>query len=407
MTVIASGVDEWGTPLAGSPDSIAAWKRAWRQFLVFTGDPFDTLEPAVETDDDFVLGPLFIATYLILGASQPDAAAVQRATMQARERLGSSGREAGHVEALDHLVTGDFGAAAAAWDRVAHAARDFPAVRFAHDVYLHVGDADGRLRSSRRASELWPFDEPGGSYVAGQYAFALEEAGEYQQAERVGRAAMDADPDDLWARHALAHVYESTDDQAAAIELLEGSLDRWSRQDALATHMWWHLALRYLAAGAVGGVLDVYDRTVEGATTPFRLGDVTSLLWRLELAGHDVGDRWDRVADRWAALDEHHTCAFIDLHAAMAFARRPDHPAVPGWLAGVAAAGVGEDSANAAVLRDVGRPLVEAFVSFGAGDRASCRATIDSVTGHTHRIGGSVVQRDVVTLTHRAAGGDT
>ena len=401
----AVDTDEWGTPLAGSPDSVAAWDRAWRQFLVFTGDPFDTLGPAVDTDDEFVLGPVFMATYLVLGASRLDSPAVRVAAARASDRLGSADREAGHVEALGHLVGGDFSTAAAVWDRVAHDARDFAAVRFAHDVYLHVGDAEGRLRSSRRATELWPFDEQGGTYVAGQYAFALEEAGEYERAERIGRAAMEADPDDLWARHALAHVYESTADQESAIDLLEGSLDRWSRQDALATHMWWHLALRHLAVGDAGGVLDVHDRIVDGATTPFRLGDVTSLLWRLELAGHDVGDRWDALADRWAALDERHTCAFIDLHAAMAFARRPDHPAVPGWLEGVTEAGVGGNSANAAVLRDVGRPLVEALVSFGAGDRASCLATIDSLSDETHRIGGSVAQRDVIALTRRAAGG--
>lgn len=404
MTAVL-GVDEWGTPMAGADDSIAAWDRAWRQLLSFTGDPFDTLDHSVESDDEFVLGPVFVATYLVLGASRLDAPAVRRATTRAGERIGSSTRERGHVEALDHLVVGDFGAAATVWDRVAHDERDFAAVRFAHDVYLHIGDAAGRLRSSRRASELWPFDEPGGSYVAGQYAFALEESGEYERAERMGRAAMEADPDDLWARHALAHVYESTDDQAAAIDLLEGSLDRWSRQDALATHMWWHLALRYLAAGDTARVLDVHDRTVDAATTPFRLGDVTSLLWRLELAGHDVGDRWDRVADRWAALDEHHTCAFIDLHAAMAFARRPDHPAVPSWMSGVEAAGAGETSANAEVLRGIGRPLVEAFMSFGEGDHLRCRTTIDTVTDDSHRIGGSVAQRDVITLTRRAAGG--
>ena len=319
--------------------------------------------------------------------------------------MATSDREAGHVDALDHLVAGDFAAAASVWDRIADDDRDFAAVRFAHDVYLHVGDAQARLRSSRRALERWPFDGPGGSYVAGQYAFALEEVGEYEQARRVGLAAMDADPDDLWARHALAHVYESTNDQTAAIGLLAGSIERWSQQDSLATHMWWHLALRYLAAGDVGRVLEVHDRTVADATSPFRLGDVTSLLWRLELAGHDAGDRWDVLAERWAALDECHTCAFIDLHAAMAFARRPDHPRVPGWLTGVAGAGVGDHTANAAVLREVGRPLVEAFMSFGRGDHESCRSTIDVLVSETHRIGGSVAQRDVIVLTQRAAGG--
>lgn len=401
----AVGVDEWGTPISGAPDSVDAWNRGWRQLLVFTGDPFDTLEPANVTDESFALGSVFTATYSVLGAARFDAPSVRGATRKARERAGERARERAHVAALDRLVVGDFSAAVAAWDRIAADGRDFAAVRFAHDTYLHVGDAIGRLRSSERAVELWPFDEPGGTYVAGQYAFALEEVGEYERAERVGRAALDADPDDLWARHALAHVYESIDDQRAALDLLEGSLDRWSHQDALSTHIWWHLGLRLIAAGEYGRVLDIHDRELASANTPFRLGDLTSLLWRLELAGQDVGARWDALADRWAERSERHTSAFIDVHAAMAFASRPDHPECPAWLAGVAAAGVGDSSQNSTVLRDVARPLVDALMAFGADDLELCRSLLDAVGASTERIGGSVAQRDIITLTHRAAGG--
>lgn len=397
--------DEWGTPVAGSVDSVDAWNRAWRQFVVFTGDPVATLEPANEADDTFALGSVFAAAYTVLGAARLDSPSVVRSARRARQRAGSNERECAHVDALEHLVRGDFGTAAAAWDRIAFEVRDFAAVRFAHDTYLHIGDADGRLRSSERAVELWPFDQPGGTFVAGQYAFALEEAGEFERAESVGRAALEADAGDLWARHALAHVYESTGDHGAAIDLLETSIDRWSHQDALATHVWWHLALRYLAADDVARVLDIHDQELPVATTPFRLGDLTSLLWRAQLAGHDVGDRWDTLADRWAALDERHTCAFIDLHAAMAFSSRREHTAVSDWLDGVATAGRADDSENAAVLRDVARPLVEAFMSFGAGDHESCRSTLASIEQETRRIGGSVVQRDIIELTHRAAGG--
>ncbi len=71
--------DEWGTPLAGAPDSVDAWNRAWRQFLAFTGDPLATLESANGLDDGFVLGPVFVATYLVLGASRLDAPPVREA----------------------------------------------------------------------------------------------------------------------------------------------------------------------------------------------------------------------------------------------------------------------------------------------------------------------------------------
>ena len=52
--------------------------------------------------------------------------------------------------------------------------------------------------------------------------------------------------------------------------------------------------------------------------------DAASLLWRLELEGIDVGDRWAPVADKWMAHVDDHVLAFNDLHCAFAAARSPD-----------------------------------------------------------------------------------
>jgi hypothetical protein len=47
--------------------------------------------------------------------------------------------------------------------------------------------------------------------------------------------------------------------------------------------------------------------------------DASSLLWRLELRGADVGDRWQALADDWTALADDGFYAFNDVHALMAF----------------------------------------------------------------------------------------
>jgi hypothetical protein len=201
-------------------------------------------------------------------------------------------------------------------------------------------------------------------------------------------------------------VYESTENNEAAFELLQGSVDTWAAQESLAAHIWWHLALRLLAVGDAAAVLEIADAQMPAATSPFNLCDQASLLWRTELAGFDVGDRWDAVADRWDGVIERHSCAFLDVHAAMAFARRPDHPGAERWFAGLAARPSG-DGQNDKTFEEVVTPLTTAFRSFAAGERNRFKVITDELAGATHRIGGSVAQRDLIELTRQAAGAST
>ena len=390
-------------PVRGEPTSVAAWVQAWEQYLHFRGDPVAVVSEAGTRDESFVMGPVFAAVYRVLAGSPFGSTALAADTARARARASESDdRERAHVKALELLVAGEFTEAARTWDEIALSEQDFAAVRFAHDVYLHVGDDHGRLNSSSHAVEVWR-DESGWGFVAGQHAFALEEVGRYGEAEELGQLALSLDPDDLWARHALAHVYESTDDTPAALELLEGSVERWGDQDLFATHIWWHLALRLLASGDAAGALAVFDERQPHSNTAFQLCDQTSLLWRLELAGCDAGDRWDPLADRWEHVVERHTCGFLDVHAALAFARRPDHPGAAGWFEGlrVRQPGVSE---NDTTFGEVVAPLVEAFCSYARGGYDRFVRLVDGLGPATRRIGGSIAQRDLITLTRQAAG---
>ena len=300
------------------------------------------------------------------------------------------------------MVAGNFTLAARRWDQVNREHRDFAAVRLAHDVYLHVGNSGGRLKSAAFAMGMFD-QEPGWNLVASQYAFALEEAGYFEEAERVAFEALDADPMDLWATHALAHVYESVNDQDAAIELLRSRQETWSQQDGLAVHIWWHLTLRLIVAAEYDEVLDIHDRLVGVATTPFRLCDMASMLWRLELAGVSVGDRWSQLADTIALRPERHTSGFLDLHSALVYTRQPDHPEAARFFDGLVRAhelpnAEEPDSENAETFRSIVRPLALAMSS-GDADPEHAVALLDSVEPTLHQIGGSNAQRELVTLT--------
>jgi len=382
---------------ANAAASVAAWHEAWADTVHFVGDPFATLADANADDEGFAMGSVYCATYRILGGAQLDAAELLTDLERARRRATSE-REVQHLEALNQLASGNFSNAAQIWDAIPNA--DFAAVRFAHDAYLHVGEVDRRVASSERAMAHFD-DTESRPYVASQYAFALEEAGEYGEAEAMAWSSLDADPMELWALHALAHVYESTDDQDAAVALLEGRADTWTAQDGLAIHIHWHHALRMIVAGEHQRALELFDQVEPEATTPFRLSDVASLLWRLEHAGADVGGRWNIVADRSASRPERHASGFLDLHMALAFQRVPEHDEAATFFAGVAGSHADDPSENGDIFRTIVTPLVEAIRLVGS-DPAQSASLIDSVAARSHRIGGSIAQRDLITITRNA-----
>ena len=382
-------VDRWGMDIGGSPESIAAWNEAWDRFLHFTGDPLELLTEANENDDDFVMGSVLAAIYAVTAGAPLDAPTIVDSVARIEGR-STPGLEKRHLPPLRDLVAGNFTSAADQWALLGAYEGDFVAYRFAHDVFLHVGDATRRLDWSEKT--LGHGTMPAGhTFIEGMHSFALNEVGRFDEARDFGERSLAADPLDVWARHALAHVYEDTDDHVGPFALMEATIALWEGQDALALHLWWHLALRYLAVGRRDEALALYDTQRENATTPFRMCDMTSLLWRLDLLGHDTGDRWDVLADRWAGVAERHTCGFLDLHAALTFIRRPDHHGADVWFSGLAARpnrGAEIDD----IFESVTKPLVAAL-------RAADPDALDKLTPSLHRIGGSNAQRRIISLT--------
>ncbi len=87
-------------PVNGESSSVAAWNRAWWDFVHFDADSFETLATANRNDERFVLGPVFVAIYSVLGGLRADAPEVADAAAAARARRCSDAREA-------HLRRGD------------------------------------------------------------------------------------------------------------------------------------------------------------------------------------------------------------------------------------------------------------------------------------------------------------
>src|SRR6185295_4615054 len=250
------------------------------------------------------------------------------------------------------------------------------------------------MRAHKHGEEAW-------HAILGMAAFGLEECGDYARAEAMGVEAIEAEPQDAWAAHAVAHVHEMRGDVEEGRGWLEGTADGWSSDCGFAYHNWWHLALLHLDAGDHKAALKLYDDRVrprDEANIILEMLDASALLWRLSLDKVDLGDRFARLAKAWERTVVDGVYAFNDLHAVMAFlgaGRMKDAERVVASMRRIASGG----GDNARMTAEVGLPLAEGFIAFASGRHAEAVEKIAPVRGIAQRFGGSHAQRDVLSLT--------
>ena len=119
-----------------------------------------------------------------------------------------------------------------------------------------------------------------------------------------------------------------------------------------------------------------------------------SLLLRLELAGVNVGARWQPLLDKVRNRHDEHIFAFVDAHFMLALAacRAPEAQLMLDSLRALAANG---RTTTAEVTRYVGLALCEAIAAHRAGDHARAVARLGPLRQRLQAIGGSHTQRDV------------
>ena len=400
--------DQQGLTLAGAPKSASAFDGAMADYYGLTGDPVGVLKSALARDPGFALGGVGIAALSMIGGFGGDHPEVTSALRAAAAAIGrASEREQTHLAAARAWARGEFSRAIMRWEAIlADHPTDALALRLAQDAYFFLGRSAAIRDCAERVLPAWDHDNPLAGFVLGLYAFGLEETGDLKRAEDFGREALARNPRDAWATHALAHVMETANRHEEGVAFLKSTQGDWAHAHFMAHHNGWHLALFLIEQGRFDEVLADYDRF----TAPKLADDATldridaaSLLWRLELAGVDVGDRWAPLASRWMAHVDDHLLAFNDLHCAFAAARSPDRDHVARLrqsLDDYERRGSGD---NLQVTSEIGRPLIEGALAFAACDYGRAVESILPVREDWARIGGSHAQRDVIKLTLIAA----
>lgn len=393
--------DPLGLPLTGaSAAGLAHYRRAVRELQCFIGDPVASIDAAIAADPGFVMAHVFKG-YLYGLSTDGEAMMVARTCHENARALAANARERGHVAALGALADGGWNAAG---DILADVSSDNPldavALQAGHQIDFFTGNAPMLRDRLARALPAWDAAMPGYHAMLGMQAFGFEEMGDYASAERLGRTAIELEPRDGWAQHAVAHVMEMQCRQRDGIAWMRANPENWTKESFLQIHNWWHLALFHYDLGEIEEVLALYDGPIRGAgsTLTLNLVDASAILWRLHLGGVDVGNRWDRLAADWAPKAAAGNYAFNDMHAMMAFvgAGRQD---LADRLLDAQRAAIEGGGDNADFTRDIGHPIARGILRFGEGDYSESARLIAPVRTVAHRFGGSHAQRDVIDLT--------
>jgi len=404
--------DAQGNTLSGaSPQAARDYEQAVTAFNLYRGDPMAALERATGAAPDFVMAHL-LKVHLMAVATEPAAAEAARGLLPTIAGLPMSERERSHFSAADLILRGEWSAAATALDH--HHARhpfDIVALQVGHLCDFFRANARSLRDRIARTLPRWSPDMPGRSILLGMYAFGLEETGQYERAEDTGRAALEAQPLDCWAHHAVAHVMEMQARHQDGIGWMTVREPHWSGDDNFfQVHNWWHLAICHLELGQADQALALYDGPIRKGRSAVAVDmvDASSLLWRLSMSGVDVGDRWSELASAWDAHADGALYPFNDWHAAMAWLGAGREDDVLSLEQALRASPSDREASRWAAA--TGADLVAGFAAFRRGDH-------DAAVRHLHRareiancFGGSHAQRDVIdwTLTEAALrGGDS
>ena len=319
--------DNYDLPLTTASDRAAAFYRDGVDcMLAAWNGADDALDRAIIEDPDFALPHVARARVHQMNMEITEArAGAARARQLA---AAASPRERRHVEIMAATIEGQPKAAlSGAEQHLEEFPRDVLILSLllgAFGLYAFSGRADhdaARLaicqRHARHYGEDWWFL----TYLGWSHT----EAGDAGIGRTLTERAFPLRPANANAAHGLSHALFEQGEGKTSREFLASWLKTHERASFLHGHLCWHVALTAIEAGDPDAALDIYQRQIRPAGSPYPplnvLTDSASLLWRLSLAGKSgLQPQWREVVaygDRFFPQAGAH---FGDVHYALAAA---------------------------------------------------------------------------------------
>jgi tetratricopeptide (TPR) repeat protein len=386
---------------AASAESVMRLEATIAAYCAFRKDTGDRLKETLVSDPQLVMGHILRGYFMLLLVKRELVGRARQAAEAADlaiKALGATPREALHRRALDAWIARDQSRAIEIFEAILiDDPRDILALKLAQYLLFYAGDGRRMRDTVGRAFASWDEALPCYGFALGCHAFGLEECGDYDAAERAGRRAVDLIPEDIWGAHAVAHVFEMQERTKEGLSWIGSLAPQWQATNNFAFHVWWHRCLFLMKLSRYEEALARYDSEVRAESTDEHLDmtNAVALLWRLEQAGVDIGQRWEELAQRSAARIEDHMTVFGDVHFAMALAAAGKLGDFDRWRDSARAYAAGSRETQAAVMAEVGLALGEAARAHRQGDFARALDLLLPVRTAIQHIGGSHAQRDL------------
>ncbi|XP_017274360.1 tetratricopeptide repeat protein 38 [Kryptolebias marmoratus] len=360
-------------------------------------------------DPNFVMGHVIstglelVSTTSSTRLNEPLASAVRR-TVELANSQNISPREKLHVRAMELFSRGDFPQACEAWEDVLlDHPTDMLALKFAHDSYFYMGAQLPMRDSVARVLPHWKPHMPLFSYLKGQYSFGLLETRFYDQALKVAMEGLALTPDDAWSVHSVAHVYEMKAEVDNGLKFMERREKDWQVSDILASHNYWHWALYFIERGQYEAALQIYDSQVfkrcKASGSMLDTVDSSSMLYRLEMEGVCVKDRWQELLQVTQPHTDDHVTLFNDLHFLMVALGANESGTSQRLLEGLQElAKKPGDNQQHLLANSIGIPMCEAMMAYNSGNYDQTVELLNPLRYRMVDMGGSDAQRDLFNL---------
>uniref|UniRef100_A0A8C6Y1L6 Tetratricopeptide repeat protein 38 n=1 Tax=Naja naja TaxID=35670 RepID=A0A8C6Y1L6_NAJNA len=394
-----------------SNDACKLFDAALTQYVTWTNDQSlggleGTLSKLQVADPNFVMGNVIANGLVLIGTGSSvrldkklDDAIKNMVSLSHSQPL--SEREKMHVSAVELFARGRINQACDTWEEILQSnPTDMLALKFAHDGYFYMGSQTQMRDSIARVYRHWTPDIPLSSYIKGMYAFGLVETNFYDRAEKLAYQALAINQRDAWSVHALAHVNEMKADLNSGLAFMKQTENNWKDSDMLACHNYWHWALHFIEKGDYEAALTIYDThiapSLQQSGTMLDVVDNCSMLYRLELEGVNVDNRWKAINQVTKKHVRDHTLLFNDAHILMASLGAQDEETSNELLTTLQdLVQTCTEDHELSLVPTLGMPLLQAFTEFDQGHYEKAVELLYPIRYQIVKIGGSDAQRDV------------